>query len=118
MTLTDQDLAKTNPPLAIWAADMPYGERACQVRGIWVTGGKDVSMSDDDCYACTEGARPSHPAREAVWVEAGWRVAHDFTSSLPGWLVVVATRHVEALDGLTGRRPRRWAAYFEMPQLP
>ncbi len=31
----------------------------------------------------------------------GWRVALDFNSSLPGWLIVVPTRHVESLDELT-----------------
>jgi diadenosine tetraphosphate (Ap4A) HIT family hydrolase len=36
-----------------------------------------------------------------VWTEPGWRVAHDFNSSLAGWLAVVPTRHVEALDKLT-----------------
>ena len=31
----------------------------------------------------------------------GWRVAHDFNTSLPGWLILVPTRHVESLDELT-----------------
>ena len=31
----------------------------------------------------------------------GWRVAHAFGTSLPGWLVVVPRRHVIALDELT-----------------
>ena len=29
-----------------------------------------------------------------------WRTAHAFNTSLPGWLVVVPTRHVAALDEL------------------
>jgi diadenosine tetraphosphate (Ap4A) HIT family hydrolase len=34
-------------------------------------------------------------------VGPGWRVAHAFGTSLPGWLVVVPRRHVIALDELT-----------------
>lgn len=30
-----------------------------------------------------------------------WRVAHAFNSTLPGWLVVVPTRHVLAFSDLT-----------------
>jgi diadenosine tetraphosphate (Ap4A) HIT family hydrolase len=55
----------------------------------------------NDCYACKQSARSSRPPREAVWAEPGWRVAHDFNSSLAGWLVVVPTRHIEVLDQLT-----------------
>lgn len=43
----------------------------------------------------------SLPPREAVLVEGAWRVAPAFNSSLAGWLVVVPTRHVTALDSLT-----------------
>lgn len=40
------------------------------------------------------------PAREAIVVRGGWRVAHDLHSSLPGWLVLVPLRHVTRLDEL------------------
>jgi len=43
----------------------------------------------------------SLPPREAVLVEGVWRIAHAFNTSLPGWLVVVPTRHVERLDELS-----------------
>jgi diadenosine tetraphosphate (Ap4A) HIT family hydrolase len=36
-----------------------------------------------------------------VVVDGVWRVAHAFNSALPGWLVVVPTRHVTALEDLT-----------------
>jgi diadenosine tetraphosphate (Ap4A) HIT family hydrolase len=53
------------------------------------------------CYACSQSALPDLPVRERVWVMPGWRVAHDFNTSLPGWLILVPTRHVESLDELT-----------------
>ena len=53
-----------------------------------------------DCYACQQ-AGPDAPFRERFVRHAGWRVAHDFNSSLAGWLVLVPLRHVHALDELT-----------------
>jgi diadenosine tetraphosphate (Ap4A) HIT family hydrolase len=41
------------------------------------------------------------PARERVVVEAGWRAALAFNSTLPGWLVLVPLRHVSAMHELT-----------------
>jgi len=39
--------------------------------------------------------------RERVYASPGWRVAHAFGTSLPGWMVVLPRRHVTALDELT-----------------
>jgi diadenosine tetraphosphate (Ap4A) HIT family hydrolase len=56
----------------------------------------------DPCYACAMTAQlETLPPREAVIVDGGWRVAHAFNSSLPGWLVVLPLRHLAALDELT-----------------
>ena len=52
------------------------------------------------CYACQHAA-PDAPFRERIVREGGWRVAHDFNSSLEGWLIVAPLRHVESLDELT-----------------
>jgi diadenosine tetraphosphate (Ap4A) HIT family hydrolase len=41
------------------------------------------------------------PPSENVHHEGGWRIAHAFNSTLPGWLVVVPTRHVTSFDELT-----------------
>lgn len=41
------------------------------------------------------------PDRERVIAADGWRVAHAFNVTLPGWLVLVPDRHVEAVDELT-----------------
>jgi diadenosine tetraphosphate (Ap4A) HIT family hydrolase len=35
-----------------------------------------------------------------IAVAPAWRVAHAYNSTLPGWLVVIARRHVEALHEL------------------
>lgn len=53
-----------------------------------------------ECYACDQSA-PDAPFRERIVREGGWRVAHDFNSSLEGWLIVAPLRHVHALDELT-----------------
>ncbi len=53
-----------------------------------------------ECYAC-EQAGPDAPFRERFVREGGWRVAHDFNSSLEGWLILAPLRHVHALDELT-----------------
>ena len=61
--------------------------------------GQTLSMPTD-CYACQQ-AGPDAPFREQFVRHGGWRVAHDFNSSLAGWLVLVPLRHVHALDELT-----------------
>lgn len=53
-----------------------------------------------ECYAC-EQAGPDAPFRERFVREGGWRVAHDFNSSLEAWLILAPLRHVHALDELT-----------------
>lgn len=53
-----------------------------------------------ECYAC-EQSSPDAPLRERFVRDAGWRVAHDFNSSLEGWLILAPLRHVHALDELT-----------------
>lgn len=54
----------------------------------------------DECYAC-EQSGPDAPLRERFVRQDGWRVAHDFNSSLEGWLIVAPLRHVHALTELT-----------------
>lgn len=53
-----------------------------------------------NCYACDQSG-PDAPFRERFVREAGWRVAHDFNSSLEGWLILAPLRHIHALDELT-----------------
>jgi diadenosine tetraphosphate (Ap4A) HIT family hydrolase len=53
------------------------------------------------CYSCDLLEQQDLPIREDVWRETGWRVATAFNSSLPGWLVVLPTRHVESLTDLS-----------------
>lgn len=53
-----------------------------------------------DCYACQHGGADA-PFRERFVRQDGWRVAHDFNSSLAGWLILAPLRHVHALDELT-----------------
>ena len=58
-------------------------------------------MAESECFTCGNNARiGSLPPREEIEVRGVWRTAHAFNTSLPGWLVVVPTRHVTALDEL------------------
>ena len=50
------------------------------------------------CIACANNKFiGALPPREEILVTGNWRVAHAFGTSLPGWLVVLPTRHVTAL---------------------
>ncbi|GAB7036443.1 MULTISPECIES: HIT family protein [Catenuloplanes] len=55
-----------------------------------------------DCYTCRHNrAAGTLPPRELIVADRHWRVAHAFDSALPGWLVLVPLRHVEAIADLT-----------------
>jgi diadenosine tetraphosphate (Ap4A) HIT family hydrolase len=54
-----------------------------------------------NCFVCDDNARIGSLApRDEIFIEGAWRVAHAFGTSLPGWLVVVPTTHVTALQQL------------------
>lgn len=53
------------------------------------------------CFACDQQARADLPAREDLVHTPHWRVAHAFNSMLPGWLVLLPTRHVTSFTELT-----------------
>jgi diadenosine tetraphosphate (Ap4A) HIT family hydrolase len=52
------------------------------------------------CISCRQNSLEAElPLRERLWCRGAWRVAHGW-SSLPGWLVVVARRHLVSLSEL------------------
>jgi diadenosine tetraphosphate (Ap4A) HIT family hydrolase len=53
------------------------------------------------CFPCDQQAAVSLPPRDDVVHTDHWRVAHAFNSTLPGWLVLLPTRHVTSFTGLT-----------------
>lgn len=57
----------------------------------------------NECLPCRNNAvEPALlPSRERVYDDGLWRVAHAVNSALPGWMVVVARRHVTSLSALT-----------------
>lgn len=59
-----------------------------------------LAQMPSECFACEQSGLDA-PFRERFVREAGWRVAHDFNSSLEGWLILAPLRHVHALDELT-----------------
>ena len=62
-------------------------------------------MTADDlvagCYSCDQQGASSLPPREDVVQTDHWRVAHAFNSTLPGWLVLLPTRHVLSFTDLS-----------------
>jgi diadenosine tetraphosphate (Ap4A) HIT family hydrolase len=55
----------------------------------------------ESCYACRTTRSQSLPVRDEVYRSDDWRVAHAFDTSLPGWLVVLPTRHVSSMGQLS-----------------
>ncbi|WP_043603376.1 MULTISPECIES: HIT family protein [Protofrankia] len=56
----------------------------------------------EDCYSCVRNASlDALPPRERILLGPGWRVVHAIRAALPGWLVVVARRHVTSPAELT-----------------
>jgi diadenosine tetraphosphate (Ap4A) HIT family hydrolase len=53
------------------------------------------------CHVCGRIADPDAPLWERILQTGRWRVVHTFDTSLPGWLVVIPTRHVTAMAQLT-----------------
>jgi diadenosine tetraphosphate (Ap4A) HIT family hydrolase len=55
------------------------------------------------CFACEQQAMVARPPRDDVVHTEHWRAAHAFNSTLPGWLVVLPTRHVTSFTQLTAQ---------------
>ena len=56
------------------------------------------------CHTCTLTARRdagAAPLWDNIYRTAHWDVVHSFNTSLPGWLVLVARRHMAAVAALT-----------------
>lgn len=41
------------------------------------------------------------PLWDSIYRTPAWDVVHSYNTALPGWLVLVARRHIEAVDALT-----------------
>lgn len=58
----------------------------------------------NQCYTCEMAARRhagQAPKWDNIYHTRFWDVAHAYNTALPGWLVLIARRHIEALDELT-----------------
>ncbi len=74
------------------------------VRGSAVRSSVPGVNTDDlvhGCFPCDQQAAAFLPPREDVVHTDHWRVAHAFNSTLPGWLVLLPTRHVTSFTDLT-----------------
>lgn len=62
-------------------------------------------MTDADlvpgCFSCDVLAADAPPPRDDILHTDHWRVVHAFNSTLPGWLVLLPTRHVNSFTELT-----------------
>lgn len=61
-------------------------------------------MAKGDCYTCTllqQRERGGRPLWDDIYRTRFWYVVHAYDSALPGWLVLVARRHIEAVAELT-----------------
>jgi diadenosine tetraphosphate (Ap4A) HIT family hydrolase len=52
------------------------------------------------CFPCDQQAQATLSPREDVVHTDHWRVAHAFNSTLPGWLVLLPTRHITSFTEL------------------
>ena len=55
------------------------------------------------CLTCDLIARRDRgeaPLWDSILRAASWDLVHSYNTALPGWLVLVARRHVEAIDEL------------------
>ncbi len=56
------------------------------------------------CQTCELVARRDRgeaPPWDAIYRSQYWDVVHSFNTSLPGWLVLVARRHIAAIDEMS-----------------
>lgn len=65
------------------------------------------------CMTCHLTAiRHQQELCERIYETEHWRVAHAFNTSLPGWLVVIAKRHVESFAELTGAEAAEFGPFL------
>lgn len=60
--------------------------------------------NNGNCHSCERIAlRDSGDAEfwDNIFRSQYWDVVHSYNTSLPGWLVIIARRHIEAIDELT-----------------
>jgi diadenosine tetraphosphate (Ap4A) HIT family hydrolase len=56
------------------------------------------------CYTCELIARRDEgkaPLWDCIYRTRYWDVVHSYNTALPGWLVLVIRRHIEAIDEMT-----------------
>lgn len=61
-------------------------------------------MTPGRCLTCALIARRDAgqaPLWDCIYRATYWDLVHSFNTSLPGWLVLVARRHITAIDELT-----------------
>ncbi|WP_462188900.1 MULTISPECIES: hypothetical protein [unclassified Frankia] len=78
----------------------------------------DTTSAVEGCFSCLGNASlDGLPPRERILVDPGWRVTHTIRTALPGWLVVVARRHVTTMAELTAAEAAEWVSPTVMDDL-
>lgn len=66
------------------------------------------------CVTCELTAkRLEMPLCERIYETEHWRVVHAFNTSLPGWLVVIAKRHVSSFAELTEAEASEFGPFLQ-----
>ena len=66
--------------------------------------GKDIEQNVESCHTCELIAQrdAGHaPLWDSIYRAHYWDVVHSYNTSLLGWLVLVARRHIAAIDEMT-----------------
>ena len=58
--------------------------------------------------------RGEAPPWDNIVRTAHWDIVHDYNTSLPGWLVLVARRHVAAIDELSDEEAAESVSYTHL----
>ncbi len=61
-------------------------------------------MQNNACYTCELTTRRDaglSPLWDSIYRTAYWDVVHSYNTSLLGWLVLIARRHMNAIDEMT-----------------
>ncbi len=77
-------------------------------------------MGMDTCQTCRLLARRNAgaaPPWDNIHRTPHWDVVHSFNTALPGWLVLVCRRHVEAVHELTDDEAAELGALFRRVSL-
>jgi diadenosine tetraphosphate (Ap4A) HIT family hydrolase len=79
----------------------PFGYDARHHRQTTSDGERMTTLHCESCTRLIRRDQGTAPLWDAIYRTTFWDVVHSYNTSLPGWLVLVARRHIEAIAELT-----------------